>query len=517
MRRLHEKLFYRPLLAAVARLEDGEARLTPEAARERLKALGYLDPAGALRHIEALASGVSRRASIQRTLLPVMLGWFADAADPDGGLLAFRRVSDALGSTPWYLRVLRDEGQTAERMAHLLASSRYAADLLLRAPEAVGVLVGDSGLVPKERPALIREVLAGVHRYDDPVEAAGAARAVRRRELFRIAAADLVGGLDVEEVGVALTDVAAATVSGGLEAAIRAIESERRTPLPTRMAVIAMGRFGGHELGYGSDADVLFVHDPMPGADEREASEAALSVALEMRRLLALPAPEPPLAIDADLRPEGRQGPLVRSLGSYAKYYAGWSLVWEAQALIRAEPVAGDVRLGEQFIALIDPLRWPAGGLDDAAVREVRRIKARVEAERLPRGGDPSLHMKLGRGGLADVEWTVQLLQLRHAHAIPGLRTTRTIAALQESVQAGLLSSADAVTLRTAWRMAGRVRNAVVLQRGRTGDSMPSDVRERAGVARIVGYAAGSNGQLVDDYRRVTRRARAVVERVFYA
>ena len=517
VRRLHEKLFYRPLLAAVARLEDGDARLTPEAARERLSALGYLDPAGALRHLEALASGVSRRASIQRTLLPVMLGWFADAADPDGGLLAFRRVSDALGSTPWYLRVLRDEGLTAERMAHLLASSRYAADLLLRAPEAVGLLVGDAELIPRDRPALIREVLAGVHRYNDPVAAVGAARAVRRRELFRVAAADLVGGLDVEDVGAALTDVAAATVSGGLEAAIRAIESERRAPLPTRMAVIAMGRFGGHELGYGSDADVLFVHDPLPGADEREASDAALSVALEMRRLLALPAPEPPLAIDADLRPEGRQGPLVRTLGSYAKYYAGWSLVWEAQALIRAEPVAGDERLGEQFIALIDPLRWPAGGLDDAGVREVRRIKARVEAERLPRGGDPSLHMKLGRGGLADVEWTVQLLQLRHAHAVPGLRTTGTMTALQASVRAGLLGAADAATLRTAWRMAGRLRNAVVLQRGRTGDSMPSDARERAGVARIVGYSSSTNGQLVDDYRRVTRRARAVVERVFYA
>jgi len=446
-----------------------------------------------------------------------MLGWFADAADPDGGLLAFRRVSDALGSTPWYLRVLRDEGLTAERMAHLLASSRYAADLLLRAPEAVGVLVGDSGLIPRERPALIREVLAGVHRYDDPVAAAGAARAVRRRELFRVAAADLVGGLDIDDVGAALTDVAAATVSGGLEAAVRAIESERRQPLPTRIAVIAMGRFGGHELGYGSDADVLFVHDPLPGADERDAGAAALAVVLELRRLLALPAPEPPLAIDADLRPEGRQGPLVRTLASYAKYYSAWSLVWEAQALLRAEPVAGDPELGERFIALIDPLRWPAGGLDEASVREVRRIKARVEAERLPRGGDPSLHMKLGRGGLADVEWTIQLLQLRHAYAVPELRTTRTITALEQAVQAGLLAAADATTLRVAWRMAARVRNAVVLQRGRAGDSLPSDVRERAGVGRIVGYRAGTNGQLVDDYRRVTRRARAVVERVFYA
>ena len=154
MRRLHEKLFYRPLLSSVARLASDEARLTPEAARTRLEALGYQDPAGALRHLEALTAGVSRRAAIQRTLLPVLLGWFADAPDPDGGLLAFRRLSDALGTTHWYLRLLRDEGTVAHRLALLLASSRYAVDLLGRAPEAVRLLADDAELVPRGRAEL---------------------------------------------------------------------------------------------------------------------------------------------------------------------------------------------------------------------------------------------------------------------------------------------------------------------------------------------------------------------------
>src|SRR5262245_20045492 len=143
-RLLHEKLFYRPLLIAVSRLHTEDARLTPQAAQHRLEALGYADPVGALRHIQALTTGVTRRAAIQRTLLPVMLGWFADAADPDGGLLAFRQVSEALGTTPWYLRLLRDEGATAERLARVLASSRYDSDLLLRAAEAVAMLADDS-------------------------------------------------------------------------------------------------------------------------------------------------------------------------------------------------------------------------------------------------------------------------------------------------------------------------------------------------------------------------------------
>ena len=516
VRRLHEKLFYRPLLTSVARLASDEARLTPEAARSRLEALGYVDPAGALRHLEALTEGVSRRAAIQRTLLPVLLGWFADAPDPDGGLLAFRRLSDSLGTTPWYLRLLRDEGAVAQRLALLLASSTYATELLGRAPDAVRMLADDAELVPRTREDLAAELSTMLGRHDDAESAVATARAVRRRELFRIAAADLLDVASVEAVEEALTDVAAVTVQAALDVAVRAAEATHGGPLPTRVAVIGMGRFGGRELSYASDADVLFVHDPAEGADETEATEAALGVVAEMRRLLSVPSPDPPLAVDADLRPEGRQGPLVRTLASYAAYYERWSLVWERQALLRAEPVAGDPDVAARFVELVDPLRYPEGGLDDAAVREIRRLKARVEAERLPRGADPARHTKLGPCGLADVEWTVQLIQLRRAADVPGLRTTRTLPALEAAAAAGLVGAEDARTLAHAWRFASRVRNAVLLVRGRPNDSLPTDLRELTGVAQVLGYPPGAAGTLVDDYRRATRRARTVVGGVFY-
>jgi glutamate-ammonia-ligase adenylyltransferase len=517
VRRLHERLFYRPLLGAAARLSTDEVRLTPDAARSRLLALGYRDPAGALRHVQALTDGVSRRAAIQRQLLPVMLGWFASAADPDAGLLAFRRVSDELGATHWYLKMLRDEGSAAQRLAHVLASSRFAGDLLARAPESVQVLGDDSGLVPRRLIALRAEVATAVERTDDPAKAVTAARAVRRRELFRIATADLLDRLDLDGVERSLTEVASAVLEGALSVAVRVVEATRGGPLPTSVIVVGMGRFGGRELGYGSDADVLFVHDPLPGADEREAQSAALAVVGELRRLMAGPGPDPSLQLDADLRPEGKQGPLVRSLASYAAYYERWSLVWEAQALLRASPVAGDPALAERFEALIDPVRWPEGGLSDHDVREVRRVKARVEAERLPRGGDPSLHLKLGRGGMADVEWCVQLLQLRHAHDVPGLRHTGTMTALRVAAEQGLVGLSDSEVLADAWTFASRLRNAAVLWRGRPVDSLPSDVRDLDGVARIVGYPPGSAEQFGQDYQRTTRRARAVVERVFWA
>jgi glutamate-ammonia-ligase adenylyltransferase len=549
VRRIHEKLFYRPLLHAVARLPSEEARLTPDAARARLEALGFADPAGALRHIEALTGGVTRRAAIQRTLLPVMLGWFADAPDPDAGLLGFRQVSEALGATPWYLRLLRDDVTVAERMAKLLASSRYVTDLLLRAPEAVAMLGSavhtgprpgaagdDPGLRPRPYEALRAEALAAVRRRAEAEQApevpsgsshtlrAGASsvedavaaiRAVRRRELFRVAVADLLGLVDVRTVGEALTDITAVTIEAALQAAINKVEVSLAGPLPTRVGVVAMGRFGGHELGYGSDADVMFVHEPLPGAVAGEASGAAHAVAEELRRLLALPAADPPLVIDPNLRPEGRQGPLVRTLASYAAYYARWSSPWESQALLRADPIIGDPGLNERFREVIDPVRWPAGGVDDDAVREIRRLKARMESERLPRGVDRRLHTKLGPGGLSDVEWVVQLLQLRHAHAISGLRTTRTLAALDAAVEARLLDPDDGHILSDAWQLATRIRGVLMLVRGRPSDTLPSDHhRERSAVTQVLGYPG--SGDMLEDYRRRARRARAVVERVFY-
>ncbi|MEU1215730.1 bifunctional [glutamine synthetase] adenylyltransferase/[glutamine synthetase]-adenylyl-L-tyrosine phosphorylase [Streptomyces sp. NPDC005790] len=526
VRRLHEKLFYRPLLDAVAQLAPGESKLSAKAAVVRLEALGYADPTAALRHLEALSSGVSRKAAIQRTLLPVLLGWFADSADPDAGLLGFRQVSDALGKTPWYLRLLRDEGAAAENLARVLSAGRLAPDLLMRAPEAVAILGDPEGLKPRGRDHLEQEVLAAVGRAPGAEAAVAVARGVRRRELFRTTAADLIGsygtednpaetdpGALVDRVGSAVTDLNAATLSGALRAAVRERWGDT---LPTRFAVIGMGRFGGHELGYGSDADVLFVHQPREGVGDEEAARAANTVVAEMRRLLELPTADPPLLIDVDLRPEGKTGPLARTLKSYAAYYRRWGLVWESQALLRADPVAGDEELGRAFVELVDPLRYPVEGLGDDAVREIRRLKARMESERMPRGADPTLHTKLGRGGLSDVEWTVQLIQMQHGWAEPGLRTPRTRQALAAACAADLISAEEAQTLDEAWVLASRVRNAVMLVRGRPGDTFPSNPRELTAVGRYLGYEDGHVGDMLEDYRRITRRARAVVDERFY-
>ena len=343
-----------------------------------------------------------------------------------------------------------------------------------------------------------------------------AIRAIRRRELLRISIADLCVPFGVAEVGYALTDVTSATLDATLEAAIRGVEKARDTQMPTRMAIVAMGRYGGYELGYGSDADVMFVHEPLPGADGQLASSMAQAVANDVRQLLTEQSRDPPLEVDTALRPEGRQGPLVRTLDSYAAYYGKWSAVWEAQALLRAAPIVGDADLCARFKDLIDPLRFPEKGLTQRDVVEVRRIKARVDSERLPRGADPATNFKLGGGGLSDVEWTVQLLQMEHAGRIPELRTTKTLEALQVAAENELIALADAEGLAEAWRFASRARNATVQVRGKPADQLPRDARERAAVAAILQYHPGESDVMVNDYLRSARRARAIVDRIFW-
>jgi glutamate-ammonia-ligase adenylyltransferase len=516
IRRLHEKLFYRPLLEAVARVPTQALRLSAKQAEARLAALGFAGPDGALRHIQALTTGVSRRAAIQSALLPALLDLFANTPDPDGGLLAYRRVSEALAATPWYLRVLRDEGAVVERLAQLLGTSKMVPELLARAPEVLQLLGDVDKLAGRDPDEVARSLRQAVNRHGYLPNAVTAARSFRRHELLRVASADLLGFMDTLSVCHALSTVWAAVLQSVLAAVDRA-EAVAAGGRLARIAVIGMGRLGGAELGYGSDADVLFVCEPMNGASEEDAVKYASRVAQSVRRLLSSPTQDPPLHVDVDLRPEGRQGPIVRTLESYRAYYAQWSEVWEAQALLRARPIAGDDELGARFVALIDPIRYPADGLDADRVREVRRIKARVDTERLPRGADPATHTKLGRGGLADIEWTVQLLQLRHAHAHPGLRTTSTVDCLGAAVEAGLVDEVDATALRESWLLATRVRNAATLVRGKQTDQPPTSGRELVSVAAVIRQDVEADpGEFLDSYRRTLRRARGVVERIFY-
>jgi glutamate-ammonia-ligase adenylyltransferase len=517
--RLHAKLFYQPLLESLA--PDGlefSQGMTPAAAERQLAALGYEAPHSALTHLSALINQSGRRGRVQSVLLPRLLDWLSDTPDPDGGLLAYRRISEVMVSQRWYLSTLRDKPSVAKRLMHVLGTSAYVPELLMRAPEVVqNYSDGPSGpkLLEAEPGAVAGALVASAARQSDPVRAIAIARSLRRRELARIASADLLGMLDVTDVCVALTEVWVAVLQAALDAVTRANLPDSGDA-PAAIAVIGMGRLGGRELGYGSDADVLFVCEPAEGVQDSDAVRWAVTVAEQMRALLGTPSADPPLEVDANLRPEGRSGPLVRTLASYAAYYQQWAQPWEIQALLRADAVAGDPELGRRFLHMADKTRYPSGGVSAQAVLEIRRMKARIDSERLPRGADPTTHTKLGRGGLADIEWTVQLLQLRFASEIEALHNTTTLESLDAAAEAGLITTEDADLLREAWLTATRARNALVLVRGKPTDQLPGPGRLLNTVAVAAGWAKnGDGGEFLDNYLRITRRAKAVVHKIF--
>jgi glutamate-ammonia-ligase adenylyltransferase len=516
VRSLHQQIFYRPLLSAVAKLDENALELSNNQAADRLRAIGFANPEGALVHIRALTAGLSRRAAIQKQLLPVLIQWFSEGTDPDSALLAFRRLSEDLGESHWYLRMLRDTSGAAKRMTQVLANSRLATELFERIPEGAAWFEREDELTPQSGAEIESEIEAISARHESIDAAAVAIKHIRRRETLRIAMGAVLGTLKLRDVERGITDLTESYLRGMLNCVLTfkdAEIAERPVGEILDFAVVAMGRFGGAELGFGSDADVMFVHQPQNGVTAEEAQRVAERIINELRRLCVDPVLE--FELDLDLRPEGKKGAIARTIDSYASYYERWSDTWEAQALLRARVIAGSAELREAFTQLIDKYRYPQN-LSAAAVLEVRRIKARVETERLPQGADPKRHLKLGRGSLSDVEWLVQLLQLQHGATHPSIRTPSTLEALGNAVKEGLIAEEDASTLSEAWLLASRARSASVLWANKRTDVLPSDRRQLEGMARILEYPAGSATDFEQEYLAATRRSRAVFERLFY-
>jgi len=514
VRALHEKLFYRPLLEAFGAVPAG---LDSKAAAERLEVLGYRHPDVALRHLEAMTSGVSRRARVLRTMLPVMLDWLAEAPDPDGGLAALRTLAEAMGDRPSFLGALRDNPPVAELACRILGSSQLLADFLVRSPETFAALSDLRALrEPKTREDLVGEAMALLDWQAGLDAQSEALRRFKRREFLRTAIRDLAGLADIVEVGGELSALAEACLEAGLAlATARTLEESGLSSPPCRFGVIGMGKLGGSELNYHSDIDVMFVFEPVAGLDSDALGFATKVSERLLEALSAVTREGAAFRVDANLRPEGKHGPLARSLDSYRAYWERWAQTWEFQALIKARPVAGDVALGQEFMRAATPFVYPER-LAPEAVAEVRRMKARVEKERLPAGQDPRFNVKLGIGGLADVEWTVQLLQMRNGGGLGALRVAGTLDGVEALRREGLLPGRDADWLVEAARFLNRVRNLAFLASGRAEDSLPRNVDEMERLARIMGYSAPGRQAFLEDYRRITRRCRQVTTRHFY-
>lgn len=490
VRSIHERIYFRPLLEAFT---ESEGRLSPEAAVERLTAFGFTDAKRTQAAVSELTRGLNRSSRLMQQLLPLLLDWLSSSPDPDLGLLVLRNLLGSDERRRMMIEAFRDSAEVAQRLCTIVGTSRLLGDLLARNPDLVSRLPDPTRLRIRPRDELVTSAVDAVG-WRPPEQQQEALRRWKDRHLVGIAASDVLEYSDVDVVGRSLTDLAEAT----LDAALRSIDPQ------VPFGLIAMGRFGGAEMSYASDLDLLFVYEGREASAVAEATRVATAL---MRFIGGSTPAERIFPVDADLRPEGKQGPLARSFDGFVTYWRTYAETWERQAMIRARPAAGDTALADRLLTELDPHVW-GDGLDPEEVLAIRRMKARVEGERIPAGEDPTFHLKLGRGSLSDIEFTAQMLQLQH-----GVRATGTVAALRALATTGVLAEEDTDVLRTAYRFCELVRNRWFLVNSAPSDSLPVQPEPLLWLARSLNTTPGD---LREDYRRVTRRARKVVERVFY-
>jgi glutamate-ammonia-ligase adenylyltransferase len=499
-RAIHERLFFRPLLEVFASGGSG-TRWTVQAAESRLAAFGFRQADRTRQALDELTRGLTRSSRLMQQLLPVLLGWLSESPDPDQGLLSLRTLVSVPHRRDVLVAGFRESPELARRVSVLLGTSRQVGQLIGRHPELAVSLADDAEMDP-DRPNELRERAVVASDTGRPGKAI---RHVIESSMLRIIANDVLREAPGDRTSRSLADLGDAAIAAALHAVSPAVP----------MGIVAMGRLGGQELSYGSDLDVLLVYEGQGAPDAALAEEAATGLFHLLNG--ATPA-ERIWTVDASLRPWGRQGPRARSLDAYREYYDRWGETWERQALLRARPLAGDPSVLQRFMDITEKVVWEwQFGADET--RAVRQMKARTERERIPSGEDPQFHLKLGKGSLADVEWTAQLLQLQ-----TGVRAASTLSALKALTAGGHLDGAAATVLADAYQFLTTTRNrwhlignfvagagGVVSPIG--SDSLPSDREALATLARSLGT---DPTELREAYRRVTRRARRVVEERFY-
>ncbi|MGH2677520.1 MAG: hypothetical protein ACRDHB_04055 [Actinomycetota bacterium] len=468
VRSLHERLFYRPLLETFAGDRAPIPGTERAATEELLGGLGFSDPAGAYLRLDGLVDPAARLGRVLAHVFPVVAPELALAADPDGALVRFERVADRLREEPSAPDALASDPHLVARLARTVAASSWASDLLASRPEDALGLSAEPGVPESPVQALLRAV---------------ADHADRR--------------LPVPEAGRSLSRIADALIAEALE------EAQPKVPL----AVIGLGKLGAGELNFASDLDVVFVFEG-DGPDAFEEARRSAEATLEGIRRRAF---EP----DPDLRPEGKNGPLARSMAAYLEYWERWGNTWEFQSLLKARAVAGDELLAKRFLLAAEDFAYP-DFLPIERVAEIRRMRVRMEEERVRPPDARRFHFKLGHGGLADVQFAVELAQLRHGREHPEVRKRHTLDALEALARERLVEDGVALALGEASVFLNEVKNALEVDRRVPAEAVPPGAEAQLALARRLGYEEFARAAFLEDYRRITRRARRAMERVFY-
>jgi len=479
------------------------AQLADDKLPDALRDAGFADVPAAARRVANLLHGSGFVHISQRTK-ELFAGVFASVLDccrklpdPDAALLRFDAFVGAYGSRGMLYELLLRHPKLIEVLLRLGDASRYFSETLQREPGLFDDLCRGGDLnQPKNIDRMCDELVAAVTTAPDtpPMDVA---RQWKRAEMLRVGIEDIMGLVDIEHLHREISSLAEVAIRFALHQARRELHLDA---LP--FAVIAMGKFGGEELGYGADLDVLFV-----GEEQSD----GIRLAAKLIECMSLPTDAGTLfAVDARLRPDGAKGVLAGSLEAHRDYYLRRAQLWEKLALTRARYVAGDESFGRKFVEMVHGVIY-AAPITDADLAEIRRMRHRIETER----GDQAraeCEFKTGPGGLTDVEFLVQTLQLRHGHAQPALRSPHTLATLNRLTALGLVAEKDSFALRRHYLFLRRIESVLRRAENAGVSRLPSDEREQTLLARHLGFASAA--EFLGAYRLATQTVRDIYNRV---
>ena len=509
--------------------------LSAEVVDQILGIYGFQDVSDVNRRLHNLADGPPYREAFAE-IVSHLLSASADSPDPDAALNNFERFVSATFDRLWLYRLLHDAPFLLRILSICFGSSNYFSDILVRNPEYFYELIDAEVMSdPKDRETMYHELSQAVRPFDLAEQKLNAIRGYKRKESLRLGLRDLLGDADLETTTRELTNLAEVTLQICYEIGTAELTEKMGTPcgelpngekIPSTLAVIAMGKFGGYELNFSSDIDVMFVysHDGITdqGIENQEyfakLSEFIINGMSQVTKAGYV------FRVDVRLRPESRVGAIARSIDNYEAYYEGWGEIWERQALIKARPVAGDLKLGEQFIQTIRPFVYQRY-LDEFFITEIkldiRQMKARIESRLREQGDDLTTHVKLGIGGIRDVEFTIQCLQLIHGGPTPALRNYNSLETIELLCQHGVLDQVDRDTLTDAYRFLRTVEHRIQMKSDLQRYSLPSKESELIQLAKRVGYQDSGIGSALEafqaDYARHTGAVRQIFEKVLAA
>ena len=492
---------------------------------------GHVDNESILRSLQELTTDDADIQTCFADFVTRLLKTSIDAPNPEAALNRFSRFAEASFNRRSLYHLLRDAPHIIRPVILTFGASTYLSEILIRTPEYFYDIIDPNVMeTQKTSEMMYQELKQSISRFASVAQKLRILRRYKRRETLRIGLRDLLKVADVETTTLELSNLAEAALQHCYEIGRdQVMKPKFGTPLdeegtaPCRFAIIGMGKLGGYELNFSSDIDLIFVYSDDARTDMGIDNSEYFSRLCEfLIKAMSEITPEGYVfRVDIRLRPESSAGVIIRSMESYESYYEGWGDLWERQALIKARPVAGDMAFGDEFIRMIQPFvyqRYLDGVTLTEIKADIRRTKARIEERLVSEGSPLEKHVKLGPGGIRDIEFTVQCLQMIHGAKRKSLcshNTLEVLAALKENT---LLSVEDADALMAAYRFLRTVENCIQLEADQQRYLIPEKETEERELARRVGYPHTTETDALaafrEDYRVHTEQVRAIFEKI---